>query len=212
MYLIHFIGKQYYSIAKFISEAKKYGISRKIAPNILKKMNFGDIILLAQGNSKGSIIFGFFIFSSILGLKHELIEKLELEGTIALSSNNPVQVERGCGSYSITGSYGIENSQRFMDFIKEQENKDLKGILIGGSFHKLPLLLPYDEVHTNIPFQQGFRFFDFDAFKNECLLQKETKKRIRIIGMFYTKETDEGKKNIPTDSTCFVIKDYKKKG
>jgi len=209
MYLIHFIGKQYYSIAQFIKEAKQYRISRKIAPNMLKKLSFGDIILLAQGDSKGSLIFGFFIFTSIFGLKHELFEKLEQEKIISLQSNNPIPVNRGCGSYVITASYGITNQQRFFEFIKEQNDEDLKGVLIGGTFYELSDLLPEKEIHTNIPFQQGFRFFDFESFKKEYLKQKENKKRIRIIGMFYTKEIHG---NIFTDSDpkFFEIKDYQK--
>jgi len=73
MTYLHFIGKEYYSISKFIKEAKLFGVSRRVNLLMLKKFEFGDKIYLFQWDKTSSILFGYFIFEKILGLDTEII-------------------------------------------------------------------------------------------------------------------------------------------
>ena len=69
---LHFIGKQYYKRHQFISEARRYGVNRRIAPNVFRKMRMGDRVFLAQGDQRGSQIFGYFVFTRIKDKTHKL--------------------------------------------------------------------------------------------------------------------------------------------
>ncbi len=164
---LHFIGKSYYEdIDEFISESKQIGISRAIAFNIFKKMELGDRIFLAQKHAdKKSKIFGYFIFSTILGMTAEQNARLEKMGIIKTDPILPFTVTRGCGMYTVASSATINDRQAFVDEVKKMNSEDFDRLMIGGKFYDLSYCdINEDYVITKIPFQQGFRMFNFNQF------------------------------------------------
>jgi len=212
---LHFIGKQYYTIHKFVKEAENIGINRKIAARILKKMNFGDLIFLAQGNSKGSKLFGFFEFTTLMGISPELKQRMLDEGVVKWVSTPNTMIKRGCGQYVLSSLYSVCDTKKLMvDIIREMDDEDLKGVMIGGSFHPLSDVgISRDIVNSNMVFRMGFREFDFNNFRiayNEAVLKGS--KKIRIIGYFYTNETSQFETCEVSEEEFFgVITDYQKK-
>ena len=106
---LNFIGKSYYSQSSFENEAYKVGINRAVSFNVLKKLKFGEPILLASyipSKPEGSCeVFGYFTLSGIShNLPSELSEKLLSNLTVANTvEGNGESVIRACGSYQ-TGS------------------------------------------------------------------------------------------------------------
>ena len=149
---LHFVGKKYYSIKEFETEGLMYGVSRRIAPKMFKKMNFGDKILLAQGDKKGAKIFGYFVFNRLLGLSPEIMMNLMNKDMIELKAGfEPSSVIRGCGSYNVTACFVVKNPIELLDYLKSLDDEELKGILIGGEYHSLKELgIDKDYVNTNI--------------------------------------------------------------
>jgi len=73
---LHWIGNQYYSIRKFIEEARLIGVSRRVPQPVLKKMKWGDMIFLAskEENLKSPVIFGYFRLERIQGVRVDMEE------------------------------------------------------------------------------------------------------------------------------------------
>lgn len=211
---IHFIGKQYYTIEEFIKESQKHGISRAIAPGVLKKMNVGDLILLAYKDGAHSKIFGYFKFDNLIGLSPAGVNALKNSGVLdeGISYDNPIQVERGCGKYEICHSYGVNDTAKFMDIVGEMSKEELGRPMIGGSFKNLWEVhcLP-EYVLTDIPFQQGFRLFNFQEFKERVQEAFENLPKNRrwpkVRGQFYSNEVHE-RENILWNSFLTEIKNY----
>ncbi|MEW6482874.1 MAG: hypothetical protein AB1397_07790 [bacterium] len=209
MIWLHFIGKKYYTINAFVKEAEKIGISRRIDIKRLKNMNWGDTIYLFQGDSKGSVLFGFFKLNNIYGIPSEAVRNLVEKGKISLSSSSDIgkKIERGCGEYIITASYVCNSSLTIKEILEEIEKLGLKklNLLIGGSF------FPHERIKSKIPFQQGFRKFDYEGFIRAYRNQGNNK---RVKGQFYIDEeipedpelTDQTQKN-----KIIEIEDYQKK-
>lgn len=210
---LHYIGKQYYSIKKFIKEANDVGINRKIDPRMLKKMNFGDLIFLAQGDSKGSKIFGFFEFTTLMGLSDVLKERLINSDVVKWVSTPRAKIIRGCGSYILESLYKVCDTNKVMKIIRSMDNEDLKGIMIGGSFHPLSDVgINTEIIHSNMCFRMGFREFDFNCFRiawNQLILAGA--KRKKIVGYFYPDKTTTPITSEMSEEEFFgVITDYQK--
>lgn len=184
---LHFIGKGYYDdIDAFIHESKQIGISRAIAYNVFKKMELGDRVFLAQKHAdKKSKIFGYFIFSSILGMKAEKIDELRQKGIIKDEPVLPFAINRGCGMYVVASTSTIENRQAFMDEVKQMGKEDFDRLMIGGQFYDLSYCdIPEHYVITKIPFQQGFRMFNFEQFKADY----DAARGRQVKGQYYENE------------------------
>lgn len=71
---LHWIGNQYYSIRKFIEEARLIGVSRRVPRDVLRKMKWGDMIFLASKEKKlkSPVIFGYFRLERIQGVKVDM--------------------------------------------------------------------------------------------------------------------------------------------
>ena len=209
---IHFVGANYYSIDKFIKEANSVGIARAIAPQVLKKMSTGDVVLLAQKVGKSTRIFGYFTFTTMTGLDPELVQKLKEKKIIQqLPALAPMEVERECGSYTITGSYSVADSNAMMNLIRETDNEKIGRVMIGGQFHYLKDTgIDVDYVLTEIPFRKGFRAFDFAAFKarvDEKIGSLKPGHHIKLKGQFYADFADF--EMVPVDlSNFFEIQNY----
>lgn len=183
---IHFIGKQYYTINQFIREAERIGVMRAVSPTVLKQMDFGDRVMLVQKDGASSKIFGYFIFTQITGLKLEVITALG-DGVIQrMPAMTPMPIQRGCGQYTVTAQYQIMDSSKLMYVIRNLNNDDFDRIMVGGKFYPLSEIgISTDYVLCNIPFRQGFRRFDFDAFYNETSMSIVPARHLKIKGQFY---------------------------
>lgn len=184
---LHFIGKQYYTMNAFESEAREYQVSRRIALDKLKKMKFGDKIYLFQKarKSHNSIVFGYFTFERILGqIPESLTEELLDEGhlTQTMDFGEPragTSVIRGCGSYIMGTGYILRGIDAPALADKLQKYGATK-VMIGGTFFGLP------HIASDIKFQMGFRPFDYDRFIAEYQrLVKLGRQRICIKGCWY---------------------------
>lgn len=157
---LHFIGKQYYSPGKFIKEAEKYSVTRRIAPRTLKQMHWGDIILLAfsAGLKRSGKIFGWFILDNLHGVDlHKKCDGLEIdwhfeEGTEA------TKVERECGKYFVSGYGTVKGVLDLPEIAEHIEKEDMP--MIGGRlqlFNK-PILV------KKLTYFMGFRGFEIINF------------------------------------------------
>lgn len=216
---IHFIGANYYSIDDYRQEAMTIGISRAVAPNVLKQMNLGDIIVLAQKDDDKTKIFGYFRLTNIIGMGGDLVEEMKRRGVIHKSETfKPVEVERGCGSYTITSSYDIGSDVDFMEVIRNADNEQLGRVMIGGKYFDLPGGIEY--IVSEIPFRRGFRKFDWDVFEVSVDIEfkrKPGRKYYKVKGFFYDFENlDKFNSDVrvvresdkPNNPKLFEIKDY----
>ena len=203
---IHFIGKKYYTITEFKKEAVIKGISRAIAPKIFKKMEFGDLILLAQKDGKSSKIFGAFIFSRIVGLDSEIIYQLQDRGFLDInqaSDDMPEKIDRGCGSYYIQKQFNISFGSGLMQELRKIDDKKLGKVMIGGVFLELPEALQFplghyykiDYILSDIPFQMGYRRIDFESLRKEvnekCGKTPKRKGHLKLKGQFYADQNQQ---------------------
>jgi len=71
---LHWIGNTYYSIEAFIKEARDIGVSRRVPEKALRKMKWGDTILLASKEKglKTPVVFGYFVLHKIQGVKFKM--------------------------------------------------------------------------------------------------------------------------------------------
>ena len=71
-----FIGKEYYTIPKFIEESQKHGITRRIALLPLMAMNWGDRVLCVQQEDgiQAHSAFIEFPITKLVGLTPEALE------------------------------------------------------------------------------------------------------------------------------------------
>lgn len=183
---MHFIGKSYYSRGSFIREAKKYGITRRVALNVLKKMSWGDRVLLAIMDGKTPVIFGEFRIERISGLSSEVMKVIAEKGLLE-SQTDPggIVVRRGCGSYVAGPTYSVRTTiEQIAKIIENEENPGKP--MVGGKFIPHPLVRLKD-----LKFRQGFRLFNYEAFAEAYKAEKE-KAPLRTIpavrGLFYVKE------------------------
>lgn len=210
MDFLHFIGNQYYTKASFIKEAKKYGITRKIPFRSLKSVNMGDRVFLMQGGHNGGRIFGYFVVDRVTLQNPNLVNTLMDNGYLEKNSDSLVEcalVERGCGEYEVQGSYHMTDPDRMMNYIKSMEKDAVGDVMIGGTFHPLTNAgIDQDEISSNIPHAMGIRPFDFEGFRKSVEGQKG-KKRVRVVGMFYSKAENLQKNG---DGFVLEIANYKK--
>jgi len=201
---IHFIGKSYYSLPRFIKESEAFGISRAVSFSIFKKMEFGDRIILAQKDGSSTKIFGYFDLTQVIGLGQDTYDELKKSGAVQVSNNQPTIVVRGCGTYIISSSSTVTDGRKFMDIVKNSDPKGHERLMIGGSFHRLPDL-GIDEafILSNIPFQMGYRLFNFETFKEAY----QASKNRSVKGQFYQNERHEP--IFIEDKSLLMISNYK---
>ena len=172
---VHFIGKAYYDPEHFKSESKKYGVTRRIALRALKRLDWGDRVLLLQGDMStkrrknshhGSVLLGEFRVELISGLSQQAIEQLSLQMKLTKISDGGETVDRECGTYVEGPTYLIERVSLF-DLAEElaqmqREGVDIGKPMIGGSFIDWdPIVIEFPD----ITFTWGFRPFDWEKFQ-----------------------------------------------
>lgn len=184
---LHFIGRQYYSRTEFVKEAKKYGITRRVSLKDLKKMDWGDMVLLAMKDGKSPCIFGSFSIEKLSGLSPAASAAVRKVFDWELVSPGGTAVERGCGSYTEGPCFVLKRATlpqiaQLLEELKLLE-VDIGLPMIGGEFKPhMPVRL------RDIPFRQGFRLFDYDRLVKEAGPFLHTSaKAVTVRGQFYVK-------------------------
>ncbi len=123
----HFIGGYYSSTDKFISEARKHGISRRAPAQSVRGMQFGDRLIFLRYFDAANVIA--FAEGEITGitLDHEIAkelgEKLKAEGKAEFhepEGGSGMIVQRECGSFMLLGSWTVSCSLvEVMDMAEE---------------------------------------------------------------------------------------------
>jgi len=127
---IHWIGLKYYTIDSFILEAEKLGVSRRIPPQILKSMSWGDRIYLIgeiPEMPKRGILFGYFIVDKIKYVTKDKklskkMKKLLEDKSEIVYCGKKAGVERGCGYEEYGGFY----------LVTEASVKEIANVLVRG--------------------------------------------------------------------------------
>lgn len=179
---LHFVGKSYYTPAKFEREAQKYGVSRRVSVQDLRKMTWGDKVYLAikDGNQIAKV-FGFFIIERLAGLDAET-----MQGVTTRYGAEPIDmggelVARECGQYITGASFRTEAS--IEDICRELPAEKLPLMVVGQykSFGPARIL--------KMPHRQGFRPFDEMMFKLRVKMWDPASDRRRkiptVTGQFY---------------------------
>jgi hypothetical protein len=183
---LHFIGKQYYSRGKFVKEAKQYGVTRRVSLQQLKKMAYGDMVLLAMMDSKSPVVFGSFVIDKISGLSPAASAAVKEKFECEMVSEGGSLVVRGCGMYIEGARYAVKATLReIVDILEElkEQGKDIGLPMVGGRLepHKLIRL-------KDIPFRQGFREIDYDKILNDIgffLSTEKAKAPVTLRGQYY---------------------------
>jgi hypothetical protein len=138
IHLTYIGGK--YTPAKFIKEANKFGITRRLPANIAKSMNFGDTVLCLQWRGKGipPAVFAAFIINGIVfdgDIQKKVVEKLKAEGKIVQDNSGaaPVHVQRECGDFLMGGGAYVREDVSIGEIVEiaqaaEGEDQDAAGI------------------------------------------------------------------------------------
>lgn len=170
---LHWIGSTHYSIAKFIKEARKMGVSRRVPKHILRNMEWGDRIYLV-GRVPGITspnVFGYFEIDRIVGIQiDEMPDELKkkVENVEDPESDFMFAEERGCGYVVIGGFY--------LTSLGVEELADFAGdnTMVKGGLKIFPK--PWPTLFKMPPFR-GFREFDADAFHEDLSEGKKKLKR-----------------------------------
>jgi hypothetical protein len=110
MIWLHYVGG-FYTQEKFVAEARRAGVSRRVAPNVAKFMRYGDTVQLLNWNNGKPLHFADFVTGGIsmdAEISEELAPKLIEEGKAHLVSTGGDTVVRECGSYVASASYEVD--------------------------------------------------------------------------------------------------------
>lgn len=210
---LHFVGRQYYSKAKFVKEARKYGITRRVSLRDLKQMDWGDLVLLAMRSNgrKTPEIFGSFAIKMVSGLSPEASAAIRERFRWWLVDNGGRVIGRGCGRYVEGPCYVLENATlpevaAILEELKKQ-GVDIGKPMVGGSFE------PHRPVRLkSIPFRQGFRLFDYDRLLQNIGFSLSTMQEpVTVSGQYYVKDdkAEDGKE--PAEGLIREVADYRRK-
>jgi len=171
---LHFIGAQYYSEHRFKAEAEKYDVSRRVALNVLKKMDWNDRVYCAifRDKQKSPVIFGYFTIDKISGLSglvsYHLFHKYR--DSITVSDGGEI-IQRGCGEYHTGSSLHIKGAPicEIAEYLEDYKS-DITTIglpMVAGKFYA------FDKEHIvrlrRVKFRQGFRLFDWTKCLNDAI-------------------------------------------
>jgi hypothetical protein len=179
---LHFIGRSYYSTpTRFLREAQRLGVSRRISLQQARAMRYGDVVLLAQWDGKRQVaqVFGQFIVASLYGTGlGDLLQEEERE----VVSATPVMVERECGHFTCGG---IVTSQVDIPELlaRVDESQPVNNLMVGGT---LTRFAPYSL--KDIHHRQGFREINAAELATAVAAGFQRAKCPVIRGQFYVWE------------------------
>jgi hypothetical protein len=195
---LHFIGKTYYkNTSRFEREAARYGITRRVALATLRKMEWGDRVLLAQRDGASTIVFGQFTIEKLSGLsaaagaavREALGDRLDYT-----PFDTPQRVERGCGTYTVTGVFSVRETSLAQLVAAVEKAEDPGKLMVGGRYAPLfadangVAVLPVERVRLkSVPHAQGFRPFAYDEWRSEVVsaIHARPGKPVALRGHFY---------------------------
>ncbi len=200
---LHYIGKSYYGTSSFAREAKKYGVTRRAAPNVLRQMKFGDLVLCAQWDGRKGVVFGFFEIVTLTGLSPEALAAVREKADLKQVSAGGYIVRRKCGQYIAGPTYAVSEQTDIPDVIAAAGDTPLGKPMVGGEWQDLPAF------YIAVPHRQGFRRIDLRKLL-AALEVRGGERNAHLIakGQFYVfgQEQDE----TPTDVKRLVgeVRDY----
>jgi len=195
---LHYVGRGLYSINTFVREAKKYGVSRAIPLQMLKKLHWGEKIYLAQVKEKlegGRVVakvFGYFTIRGInIGssdeLRKEIFRDERINAKVIRTGN--MHVERACGSYIVSAtavtSADLETVANVISEKAKEFGESVK-VFIGG---ELTLIDPIEIV---APFTRSLVKVELDESKvkiTRTLKIKEEDKHIHHVKNYVRRKT-----------------------
>ncbi len=164
---LHWLGCEYYTIPEFVSEARKWGVSRRIKPQTLKQMEWGERIYLASREKglKAPVIFGYFHLERVRGIRLDeetraLLEEETGKRIEVSHSDLSLLVKRGCG-YAVTGGLYCMTEASIHELTEYAETEDPE---VQGGLVLFPR--PYPALKNLKPFR-GFRPFDGEGFRRD---------------------------------------------
>jgi hypothetical protein len=113
---LHFIGGYYNNTERFISEAEKYGITRRAPAQTVRGMQFGDRLIFLRYGARGKATFAF-AEARITGvtlqgeIAKQVTAELVAEGKAEFQGGGGgggTLVNRECGSYLVVGSWTVK--------------------------------------------------------------------------------------------------------
>jgi hypothetical protein len=186
-----FIGKGNYTQHSFIKEAKQYGITRRVSPQELKRMSWGDIVCCAYKASQkaSTVVFMEFPITRISGLSTEAQAAIAEKVGLTIIDSGGDEVERGCGTYTEGATYTVNCSMaEFVKHVDDLKDEDIdRGqLMVGcdsGQFTIYEKPLAYLK---NVPFTRGMRPFNYDDFVMDWTSKKIANiSPIRLTRMYY---------------------------
>lgn len=186
---LHFIGRSYYTEASFRREGKRFGVTRRVARDVLARMKYGDTVWLAINDGKSSVLFGKFVIETLSGLSVEESELLRKRFALRVVAAGGEHVERECGDYEAGPTWAVMDPSGApatiagtLEAIRSASIVPGK-LMVGGEFIDVPRVRLRD-----MRYRQGFRPFDADAFTAsvEVATRADRGKRVPAVrGHFY---------------------------
>jgi len=156
----HYIGKP----DNFLPPALTFGVSRNCPVNVARAMQFGDRVILLQ--HRGTIPAAAFAEMQINGISFfdgiNVGDELIAQGRCEYHDTGGLEVERECGSFTLSGSYTIADDVTLGEIIEIAERLVTES---GGSPADLRCMVwgritrVYDvpmTVFPPVPFTRGF--------------------------------------------------------
>jgi len=193
MFWLHWIGKSYYHTPKnFLTEARKFGITRRIGLKTLKRMKWGDrvVCIMREPGLKSGSLFMEFPVTLISGLSAEVQGEVMAKFDYEIVDLGGMMVSRGCGSY-VTGPSATVNAsiEEMAEVIEEADDPGLP--MIGCRPHEIKIFTEPWVIMPAVPHRMGFRTFDGGTFL-KLLGSVENGKRLSIPGqLYFDEEVDE---------------------
>ena len=149
MLKVHYIGTNTYNAKSFAKEAHEYGVSRAMPVSLIKKMDFGDKVFLAENihdKTGEANIFGGFTVGGFTPMNISEIEMETLMTRLTRKVNDNKTGEyvmRLCGRYQVVSVGMIDNPDinKLSDCINTLKdiNPDAKVLLTGKYFDINPV-------------------------------------------------------------------------
>jgi len=214
---IHWIGKSYYKTPlKFIKESQLQGITRRVAPKVLAKMNWDEPVYCIQkesGKKWGSVYLRYRI-TRLSGLSIEAQEKLAELYDVQMVDPGGDEVSRECGDYVTGATYTISGAALSeigqLLVAMNAAGGDIGQPMIGCGREGFDILEKPWATLNGVPFRPGFRPFNdmlFHTMVADMRQQRPGKRPIIKGQQFYT----DAQMGTDREGVFQVVTDYQKK-